>query len=178
MALAPIAGLAVADRLGFVPLFQLAACVAVVALLLTRRLPETARSRGKIPFTPGAMVSVEALVPSAVLFLVMLGYGALVTFLPIHARDQDVNPGLFFLVFALVVTAVRHYAGRLSDRFGRVAVAVGGLWLAAAALAALAVARGAGSLMVARVLYRARFGTPTTAPPARCADLADQANPG
>src|SRR5204863_115295 len=33
MALAPIAGLAVADRLGFVPLFQLAACVAVVALL-------------------------------------------------------------------------------------------------------------------------------------------------
>src|SRR2546421_8790525 len=126
MALAPIAGLAVADRLGFVPLFQLAACVAVVALLLTQRLPEPARSRATIPFTPGALVSVEALVPSAVLFLVMLGYGALVTFLPIHARQQDVNPGLFFLVFALVVTAVRNYAGHLSDRFGRVTAAAAG----------------------------------------------------
>src|SRR2546427_4258523 len=52
----PIAGIAIADRLGFVPLFQLAACVAVVALLLTRWLPETRRSRMTIPFTPGAMV--------------------------------------------------------------------------------------------------------------------------
>src|SRR5206468_358029 len=97
MALGPIAGIAITDRLGFVSVFWLAGCVAAVAVLLTRRLPETARRREKIPFTPGAMVSVEALVPSAVLFLVMLGYGALVTFLPIRARDQDVNPGLFFL---------------------------------------------------------------------------------
>src|SRR2546427_95434 len=163
MALAPIAGLAVADRLGFVPLSQLAACVAVVALLLTQRLPEPARSRATIPFTLGALVSVEALVPSAVLFLVMLGYGALVTFLPIHARQQDVNPGLFFLVFALVVTAVRNYAGHLSDRFGRVTVAAAGLGLAAAALAALAVASDASSLMAAGVIYGAGFGALTTA---------------
>src|SRR5206468_592413 len=130
-------------------LFQLAACVAVVALLLTRWLPETRRSRVTIPFTPGAMVSAEALVPSAILFLVMLGYGALVTFLPIHAEQQDVNPGLFFFVFALVVTAVRNYAGQLSDRFGRVVVAVGGLLLAATALAGLALTSGATSLMAA-----------------------------
>jgi len=178
MALAPIAGLAVADRLGFVPLFQLAACVAVVALLLTQRLPEPARSRATIPFTPGALVSVEALVPSAVLFLVMLGYGALVTFLPIHARQQDVNPGLFFLVFALVVTAVRNYAGHLSDRFGRVTVAAAGLGLAAAALAALAVASDASSLMAAGVIYGAGFGALTTALLAWCVDVVDGANRG
>src|SRR5207249_12267163 len=47
MAVGPIAGIAIADRLGFVPLFQLAASVAVVPLLLTRRLPETARRREK-----------------------------------------------------------------------------------------------------------------------------------
>ena len=178
MALAPIAGLAVADRLGFVPLFQLAACVAVVALLLTQRLPEPARSRATIPFTPGALVSVEALVPSAVLFLVMLGYGALVTFLPIHARQPDVNPGLFFLVFALVVTAVRNYAGHLSDRFGRVTVAAAGLGLAAAALAALAVASDASSLMAAGVIYGAGFGALTTALLAWCVDVVDEANRG
>jgi len=178
MALAPIAGVAIADRLGFVPLFQLAACVAVVALLLTQRLREPARSRATIPFTPRAMVSVEALVPSVVLFLVMLGYGALVTFLPIHARQQDVNPGLFFLVFALVVTAVRNYAGHLSDRFGRIAVAVGGLGLAATALTALALASGAPSLMAAGVIYGAGFGALTTALLAWCVDVVDEANRG
>src|SRR5207253_4808223 len=129
-----------------------------------RWLPETARRREKIPLSPGAMVSVEALLPSAILFLVMLGYGGLVTFLPIHATEQDVNPGLFFLVFALVVTAVRGYAGHLSDRFGRVAVAVGGLSLAGAALAAGALTRGAPSPMAAGVLYRAGFGALPTAP--------------
>jgi len=92
MALAPIAGLAVADRLGFVPLFQLAACVAAVALLLTQRLPEPARSRATIPFTPGAGERrgpgpLRGPVPSDA------GLRCLVTFLPIHARQQDVNPG-------------------------------------------------------------------------------------
>ena len=178
MALAPIAGIAIADRLGFVPLFWLAACVAVVAVLLTRWLPETARRREKIPLSPGAMVSVEALLPSAILFLVMLGYGGLVTFLPIHATEQDVNPGLFFLVFALVVTAVRGYAGHLSDRFGRVAVAVGGLSLAGTALAAVALTRGAPSLMAAGVLYGAGFGALTTALMAWCVDVVDAKNRG
>ncbi len=178
MALGPIAGIAIADRLGFVPLFQLAACVAVVALLLTRWLPETRRSRVTIPFTPGAMVSAEALIPSAILFLVMLGYGALVTFLPIHAEQQDVNPGLFFFVFALVVTAVRNYAGQLSDRFGRVVVAVGGLLLAATALAGLALTSGATSLMAAGALYGVGFGALTTALLAWCVDVVDEANRG
>src|SRR5439155_167878 len=71
----------------------------------------------------------------------------------------------------------------ITDRLGFVpvfwlAVAVGGLWLAAAALAALAVARGAGSLMVAGVLYGAGFGTLTTALLAWCVDLVDEANRG
>src|SRR5919198_2453634 len=79
MAFGPIAGVAIADRLGFVRLFWLAACVAVVAVVLTRRVPETASRRETIPFTPAALVSVEALVPSTIVFLVMLGYGGLVT---------------------------------------------------------------------------------------------------
>jgi MFS family permease len=178
MAVAPLAGIAIADRLGFVPLFWLAACLALVAVLLTWRLPETARSREKIPFTPGRMVSVEALVPSTILFLVMVGYGALVTFLPIHTQQHDVNPGLFFLVFALVVSAVRNSAGQLSDRFGRVAVAIGGLSLAATALAALALTSGAASLMAAGALYGLGFGAVTTALLAWCIDVVDEANRG
>src|SRR3989442_7222965 len=102
----------------------------------------------------------------------------MVTFLPIHARQQDVNPGLFFLVFALVVTAVRNYAGHLSDRFGRVIVAAAGLGLAAAALAALAVASDASSLMAAGVIYGAGFGALTTALLAWCVDVVDEANRG
>ncbi|MEK7700847.1 MAG: MFS transporter [candidate division NC10 bacterium] len=108
----------------------------------------------------------------------MLSYGAQVTFLPIHAKTQDVNPGLFFLVFALAITAVRGYAGRFSDRMGRPAVAVVGLALTAGALAVQALTRGAASLMAAGALYGLGFGAATTALMAWCMDVVDAANRG
>lgn len=178
MAFAPIAGIALVDRAGFIPLFWLSAAIAVAALLLTHPLPETGRSRGPIPFSPGAMVSPAALFPSSLLFLLMLSYGAQLTFLPLHAQTQGVNPALFFLIFALVVTAVRGWAGRLSDRVGRVAVAVGGLTLTAAALAVQALTRGAASLVAAGALYGLGFGAATTALMAWCMDVVDAANRG
>jgi MFS family permease len=178
MAFGPLAGLAVIDRAGFPVLFGLAAAVALIALLLTQRLPETARSRERIPFTPGALLSAGALFPSAIVFLMMLGYGALVTFLPIHASQQGVNAGLFFLVFALVIAAVRTSAGRLSDRVGRGAVAAGGLLLAAAALGVLALANSAASLVAAGALYGAGFGAATTALLTWCVDVVDAASRG
>ncbi len=178
MAFAPMMGIALVDRAGFIPLFWLSAAIAVAAVLLTRPLPETARSREPVPFSPGAMVSAAALFPSSLVLLLMLSYGAQVTSLPIHAKAQDVNPGLFFLVFALVVTAVRGYAGRLSDRIGRVAVAVAGLGLAAAALAVQALTGGATSLVAAGALYGVGFSAATTALMAWCVDVVDAANRG
>jgi MFS family permease len=178
MAGAPLVGIALVDRAGFGPLFWLSTAIAGVAVLLTHPLPETARSLEALPFTPRAMVSAAALFPSSIVFLLMLSYGAQVTFLPIHAKTQDVNPGLFFLVFALVVTTVRGYAGRLSDRVGRAAVAAGGLLLAAAALVVLALTRGVASLLVAGALYGLGFGAATTALMAWCVDVVDAAKRG
>lgn len=178
MAFGPMAGIALVDRAGFLPLFWLSAAIALAAVLLTCPVPETARSRAPVPFSPGAMVSADALFPSSIVFLLMLSYGLQVTFLPIHAKAQDVNPGLFFLVFALAVAAVRGYAGRLSDRFGRVAVAVGGLMLTAAALVVQALTRGAASLVAAGALYGVGFGAATTALMALTVDVVDAANRG
>ena len=178
MAFAPIAGIALVDRAGFIPLFWLSAAIAVAALVLTHPLPETGRSRGPIPFSPGAMVSAAALFPSSIVLLLMLSYGLQITFLPIHARAQDTNPGVFFLVFALAVTAVRGYAGRLSDRVGRRAVAVLGLALTAGALAVQALTRGAAGLVAAGALYGLGFGAATTALMAWCVDVVDAANRG
>ena len=173
MAFAPMAGIALVDRAGFVPLFWLATAVAVVSVVLTRPLPETARIQEPIAFSPGAMVSAAALFPSAIVFLLMVGYGALVTFLPLHAKEGGVNPGIFFLVFALVLTLVRGWAGSLSDRFGRARVAVGGLVLAAGALAFLALTSGAASLVAAGMLYGAGFAAASTALMAWCVDIVD-----
>jgi MFS family permease len=178
MALAPLAGLAVVDRVGFAPLFWLAAGVALVGLALTRRMPETVPGRARIPFAPGSLLSAAALFPASLVFLLMVGYGALVTFLPIHAREQEVNAGLFFLVFALVTTVVRGAAGRVTDRFGRVPVAFVGLLLARAGLAVVALARGAPSLIGAGALFGLGAATASTALMTWTADVVDVASRG
>jgi len=178
MAFAPLAGIALVERSGFLPLFALAAAIASLAVLLTLRLPETAQRRAPLAFTPRALVSRPALVPSTILMLLMLGYGAQMTFLPLYAQSQGVNAGLFFLVFALVITVVRDAAGRLADRVGRVPVAVFGLLLSAAALVVLALGRGAVGLMTAGTLYGVGFSAATTALMAWCVDAVDAASRG
>ena len=98
------------------------------------------------------MLERSALFPGLVVLCLMLTYGAQVSFLPLHADAQGVNPGIFFLFFALVVAVVRGVAGRLSDRVGRRRVAAAGLLVTAAALAVQALTSGATALAMAGAL--------------------------
>ncbi|MBI4637377.1 MAG: MFS transporter [Candidatus Rokubacteria bacterium] len=159
MAIGPLAGLAIAERLGFATLFGVAAGVALVAVLLSAAVGETLQDRRHIPFGVSATLSRSAMFPSLIVLFLMLTYGAQVSFLPLYAHAHGVNPGLFFLVFALVVAVVRGRAGRLSDRLGRVPVTVGGLSLAALALLTLAVRQDLVGLAAAGALYGVGFGS-------------------
>lgn len=159
MALGPLAGMELAQRLGFTPLFVISAASATIALLVSATLRETLAAPSTTPFGMRATFSRAALFPSAIVLCLMVTYGAQVSFLPIHAHRQGVNPGLFFLAFALVVALVRGYAGRLSDRLGRVPVAVTGLLITGVALTVLAFTHGIAGLAVAGVLYGIGFGS-------------------
>src|SRR5204862_8075257 len=86
------------------------------------------------PFRLRATLRRTAVFPSFLVLGLMLTYGALIRFLPLHADARGLNPGLFFLVCALALTAVRQAAGRLSDRHGRAPVAAAGLVIVSAGL--------------------------------------------
>jgi MFS family permease len=87
-----------------------------------------------------------------------LTYGALVAFLPLHADTYGVNPGVFFVVYALALTAVRRPAGRVSDRRGRAPVVVVGLVVQAAALVILALAEQVWSFVAGGIVFGAGHG--------------------
>jgi len=172
MALGPIAGMAITDGLGFVPLFGIAATAALTAMILTRAMPETLTEPDTRVFRPRAAFSSAALFPSAIGLCMMLTFGAQVSFLPIYAHEHGVNPGIFFLVYALVVAFVRGYAGRLSDRLGRASVTAGGLVVASGGLTILAFTRDSIGLTAAGALYGIGFGTASPAIMAWCLDAA------
>ncbi len=170
MAIGPIAGMAAAERLGYPALFGVSAAAALAATVTAARIPETLPARRAAPWRLEATLSRAALFPSVVVACVMLTYGAQVSFLPVFAHEQGLNPGLFFLVFALVLALVRTQGGRLSDRRGRAPVAAGGMVLAAAALLLLAFSRDLAGLAVAGALYGVGFGAAQPALMAWCVD--------
>jgi MFS family permease len=175
MAVGPVTGVALVQHWGFAPLFALSGVIAAGGVAWTLSQPETLRDRRAFAFDPRSVLERSALFPGLVVLCLMLTYGAQVSFLPLHADAQGVNPGVFFLVFALVVAVVRGVAGRLSDRVGRSHVAAAGLVVTAAALAVQALTSGATALALAGALYGIGFGT---AQPAIMAWSVDAVDPG
>jgi MFS family permease len=109
--------------------FYASELIAIIALVLVLciRVPKHIPSpevRGSLKNVLGNRNLTTA---SLVLFVLMLPQGVMHSFFPLYALEQGIGYfglGLFFAVYALSMGGVRPFVGALSDRIGRVAVAV------------------------------------------------------
>ena len=179
LALGPFLGIWGAERHGFPALFAASALAATVSLALTFSLSETIPERRRVPFGLSTALSRAAVLPSVTLFCLTATYGVQIAFLPLYVRSLGGgNPGIFFLVFALITAAIRGYAGRLSDRLGRTPVTVAGMVLAGLGTAALALGGEPLALGVAGMLYGVGFGAALPSLMAWTVDLVPAADRG
>ncbi len=159
IAVGPLMGIALIRTTGFESLFWTAGGLGALALALSIPFKET-RPHGLriMPFTLASALTPRAFYPASVVICLYVNYGILFTFLPLFVEERGLgNPGLFFTFYALVVTAVRGFAGRLSDRVGRVPMAMLGMGLAAAAMAALGLSQSFTAVLLAGLLYGLGF---------------------
>jgi MFS family permease len=178
LAIGPLGAVWMSDRWGFGWLFVLSTAVALTALALTAILRETLGAAARLPFGFASLLSPAVAFPCAIVFCLMTSYGVQAAFLPIYAQSRGANPGVFFLVLALVVAAVRGWAGQISDRLGRAPVAATGMGLVAASLVTLAAGGGSGALVAAGILYGLGFGAAQPALMAWTVDLVTPAERG
>jgi MFS family permease len=76
---------------------------------------------------------------SVTLFLLAFGYGGVMSFAAVYARDHGISPpGLYFTLMAVVMLFTRPISGPLADRFGPGAVLVPCIVLASLGYALLA----------------------------------------
>ena len=175
MAVGPAAGVYLMHQWGFGTLFDAAAAVALLGLLLSLPLREPARAAAARRGPPAPLVEPSALFPSAVTCLFSTVYGAIVTFLAVYADRRGLgNPGLFFTVFAVTLVLSRSAAGAISDRQGRGAVIVPGLVIPCASMALLSVAADRASFLASAALFGLGFAT---AQPALMALVVDRSPP-
>lgn len=154
MAIGPALSIILLQAYDFSILFSISAGISLVSLLLALPISETMVKHPKTP-----LFSREALFPSALMFIVSLTYGSIVSFLSLFALKQGIaNPGVFFSVFAVTLILVRALAGKLSDIKGRKFVIIPGMILISAGLWILSTASVLESFLTAALLYGLGFG--------------------
>ena len=155
MVAGPVTGIFIMRSLGFTYLFLIAGAVAALSVLCAALVTEPKDH----PSQPrGPLFEVPALFPSAMMCMLALTYGSIVSFLPLFAMRRGLeNPGLFFTVFAVALVLTRGPAGRVSDRYGRGTTIVPGLLLAAVGLGLLSTAASLTTFMVVAVVYGLAF---------------------
>jgi len=162
LAVAPPLGLWLAGRGDFAELFWLGALFVGVSLVLAAMLrgPAQAREVPAVRSRLSSMFERSAIYPSTLMFLLISSFGLVLTLLALYGRERGLGSvGIWFTVYAVLLTLARSVGGRLSDRIGYRPTAIAGFVLAGAGLVTIAMSHDLPMLLVSAVLYGIGYGT-------------------
>ncbi len=158
LALAPGFALGLFEGGGIGPVTALAVGALVCAFAVALTLRYRPVKRCAATFSLRGLFERRSVLPSAIMFCLSACYGALVTFLALHAAARGVEGiGLFFPAYALAVALSRPLLGKVVDRKGYGFVIVPGLAVLAAALVLLSAADTLPLFMLVAFLFGAGF---------------------
>jgi MFS family permease len=175
VAIAPNLGLAIYRHGWF---WVCVSCAGLNALMaaIAWRLPDHATPHGQLALSPTAgappsrdrpvaaswhdAIEWRVTLASITLFLLAFGYGGVMSFVAVYARDQAISPpGLYFTVLALVMLVTRPISGPLADKWGPGTVLVPCILMASLGYACLAVGGTRAWLMASALGVGLGFGS-------------------
>ncbi|MFA7468847.1 MAG: MFS transporter, partial [Desulfotomaculaceae bacterium] len=156
MAVAPAAGLYIIDNASFTTLFVISAAFGLATFILGSLIHyEKIAGDGQ----RGTLYERSALRPSLVMFFVTTTYGAVVSFIALYGAQRGiVNIGIFFTIYAVVLTLIRPVAGILVDRRGFNVVVIPGIICIGVSMLVLSQAQTLPMFLLAGVIYGVGFG--------------------
>jgi MFS family permease len=163
LAVAPPLGLWLVGRGDYADLFWLGALFTAVSLALAAILRAPVRDKREAPVGRSRLSSMferTALYPSALMFLLISSFGLILALLALYGKERGLGSvGIWFTVYAVILTLARSVGGRLSDRIGYRQTAVAGFVFAGVGLVAIAMSRDLPLLLASAVLYGIGYGT-------------------
>lgn len=126
--ISPPFGSFLAMEYGIDTLFYFSSFVALISIVILLQLKETLQEKQR--FSPRLLklkkdewVEKRAFNPALIILLCYFSYGILLTITPDHAKHVGMaNKGYFFTALTLASLASRLFAGKISDRIGRIPV--------------------------------------------------------
>ena len=159
MAVSPSLGSWIAANTSLDLMFAAAAVSGLASAVMFLRLPETLQNPVALRFHHLTIRRQDLFEPAVagpclVMILTAFSYGAMLTLVPDVSIGLGLtNKGIMFMVFALASVAVRIFAGRLSDRYGRLPVLVGGVVFLIAAMLLNGAAESRAILITGCIFY-------------------------
>ena len=159
MSAGPYIGGEITLRISLEAMFYTSSFAALLSILVLIGMKETLANRERLntkmfKIGRGDIYEPTVLPPSIVMFLTSFAFGVILTLIPDLSEHIGLkNKGTFFLIFTLASILVRFFAGKASDRFGRVAILKISTLLVAFAMFVIAYADSIASLMVSAVFF-------------------------
>ncbi len=159
MASGPAIGSEIALRFSLETMFQTSSFVAILSILILIGMKETLSNPEKFKLSHlkiGAedIYEKDVLLPSVIMMLSVFSFGIVLTIIPDFSEHIGMeNKGTFFTVFTLASLAVRFFAGKASDRFGRMEVLLGALLLYAAGMVVIGLAESKLMFFIGAIIF-------------------------
>jgi len=151
--LGPIIGEAAVEGLGFGAAWIAAAALATVAAVLGLAVPETRVEAEGDTGVPQPLIHRGGIRPGVILWANLVAMAGFFAFLPLYAPEAGLEGSrLVFLLFSVVVIAVRSAGARIPDRIGPRRASLGALISTAAGMMVLAAWPGAAGVLTGTVV--------------------------
>ena len=120
-ALGPYIGMLLLNRFKFQVLFLACAGMSLISFFLPWKLtPREPLPPGKEPFRLQSFVSLGAVPPAIISFMLNMIWASIAAFFPLYALSHSVeNPGIFFVFLAATLILGRSLGGRIADIYDR-----------------------------------------------------------
>jgi MFS family permease len=151
--LGPILGETAVEVLGFGAAWIAAAALATVAAALGLAVPETRVEAEEEAGVGQPLIHRGAIRPGVILWANLVAMAGFFAFLPLYAPEAGLGGSrLLFLLFSVVVIAVRSAGARIPDRIGPRRASLGALLSTAAGMIVLAAWPGAAGIVTGTVV--------------------------
>lgn len=177
MAIGPALGSMVRNNFSMDMLFYVSSIFALMSIAILMNMKETLVKREKfslqiLKITRHDIIAPEAIPAGIVTLMSYVSYGVVLTLIPDWTRHLGIeNKGLFFVVFTVFSILVRFFAGKASDKHGRIYVIKLGLALLTLSLIMIGCLETIGGLVAGSAVYGIATGILSPAVNAWTADL-------
>lgn len=153
MALGPAFGVYLMEKISYTAIFAICMCVSLAALFASSFVRPPAIKYDKSRFSFSSLYERRVFGIAVIQFFYGFSSVAVMSFATLHGMDMGINGiGCFFIVFAVFVSIVRFFGGRIIDRRGPALFIYGGLFVYMAGCVVLAAAWNLPAFLISAAL--------------------------